>query len=195
MADEIESPDSPAPTGDAQASALPPSPRPRRVRGIALRHPRAPFLRRWAAGILDLLLAGLAILVVNRLIPEANHTSHPWLGGIVAVEVAIGYYWLPEALWGRTLGKLAAKIRVVDEQGRPPGAWRALVRTLLRFLEVNPFLVGGAPAAAIAYFSKSGQRLGDLLARTYVLLASDLERFHQGLDSGLADVSELEAFE
>ena len=141
---------------------------------IAARHPRAPFIRRWAAGSIDLLLAGFFILLVNRFVPAAVHQENPSLGGVVALVVAVLYYWLPEAAWGVTLGKLMAKVRVVDGAGRHPGAGRALVRTLLRFVEVNPFLFGTLPAALVAYRSKHGQRLGDLLARTYVLRVSDL---------------------
>lgn len=147
---------------------------------FALQDPRAPFIRRWAAGAVDLVLAAVAILTINRLIPESAHAAYPMLGSAIAAAVAFAYYWLPEALWGRTPGKLASGIRVVDDEGRAPGAARALARTLLRLVEVNPFLAGGLPAAIVAYKSKAGQRMGDLLAGTYVLKASDLARLREG---------------
>lgn len=144
------------------------------IRQLALRDPRAAFFRRWVAAVVDIPLAGLLILSVNRLIPAAAHERNQLLGGIVAVALSLAYFWIPEALWGVTAGKLLARVRVVAEGGESPGFGRALVRTLLRIAEVNPLLLGGIPAALVAYRSKAGQRLGDMLARTYVLRTSDL---------------------
>ena len=147
---------------------------PAAARDFALRDPRGPFLRRWIAGSIDLVFAAFTVLLANRLIPVSLHEEHPFLGAAVALVLIVVYFWLPEALWGATLGKLFVKVRVVDAAGQPPGLGRALVRTVLRFLEVNPFLFGAIPAALVAYRSKAGQRLGDLLAKTYVLRCSDL---------------------
>jgi uncharacterized RDD family membrane protein YckC len=89
-----------------------------------------------------------------------------------------------EGRWGATLGKFGTKIRVVDRLGRVPGYGRAVVRTLLRLVEVNPLLLGGIPAGIIALSSKSKQRLGDMLAGTYVLYLADVERLRQGVAQG-----------
>ena len=139
-----------------------------------MRDPRAPFIRRWLAGGIDILLAAFGFLLANRVIPESVHTKAPHLGGTVALLISIAYFWVPEAVWGCTPGKWLTRVRVVDALGCPPGPGRALVRTLLRLVEVNPLLFGGLPAAAVAYRSKTGQRLGDTLAKTYVLRVADL---------------------
>jgi uncharacterized RDD family membrane protein YckC len=93
---------------------------------------------------------------------------------LVSFLVATLYFWVPEAVWGATLGKFAAKVRVVDSLGHPPGFGRSMIRTLLRFLEANPLLFGALPAVIVAYRSKTGRRLGDILAKTHVLRKSDL---------------------
>jgi uncharacterized RDD family membrane protein YckC len=86
------------------------------------------------------------------------------------------YYVLLEGAWGATLGKLALKLRVVDRSGNVPGFGRAIVRTLLRAIEVNPFLLGALPAVVVVALSRGRRRLGDMAAGTYVLLAADVER-------------------
>jgi uncharacterized RDD family membrane protein YckC len=43
-------------------------------------------------------------------------------------------------------------------------------------VEVNPILLGGLPAAAVVALSPTRQRLGDLVAGTYVLTAADAAR-------------------
>jgi uncharacterized RDD family membrane protein YckC len=64
---------------------------------------------------------------------------------------------------------------VVDETGTPPGLIKALVRTALRLIEVNPLLAGGLPAAGfVAWAGPFRQRLGDLAANTYVVSARRL---------------------
>nr|QQZ49185.1 hypothetical protein JKL49_18910 [Phenylobacterium glaciei] len=63
---------------------------------------------------------------------------------------------------------------MVDAQGQRPAIWRVIVRTLTRLIEANPFLLGGIPAGLIANFTKRRQRLGDLLAGTYVVPVKDL---------------------
>jgi len=85
------------------------------------------------------------------------------------------YFVVLEGRWGATLGKLAMRLRVVDGRGRPPGYLPALVRMVLRLIELNP-LVGGIPAGLVALFSVSKQRMGDMLAGTYVLYVEDVRR-------------------
>ncbi len=81
-----------------------------------------------------------------------------------------------EGLTGRSLGKLLTGTVVVTEAGQVPGIPRAIVRTLARVLEANPFLLGGLPAGIVVLNSAHGQRLGDMAAKTYVVLAKDLDQ-------------------
>ena len=67
------------------------------------------------------------------------------------------YYVLFEVLSGRSVGKLATGIIVVDGEGKRPSVRAAVIRTLTRFIEVNPLLLGGIPAGIIADRSKNAQ--------------------------------------
>src|SRR5262249_41235880 len=83
--------------------------------------------------------------------------------------VAFWAYWIvPEALWaGKSLGKLALQLRVVDVRGGPVTAGQAIVRNLFRIVD---FLPAYYAAGAIAIFvSARNQRLGDMVAGTIVV--------------------------
>ena len=82
---------------------------------------------------------------------------------------SLPYFWLLEGLTGYTLGKYLWRIRVVDRYGRVPGLLRAVPRTLLRLFELNPYLFGILIGGGVAVMSKTGQRLGDMAAGTYVV--------------------------
>jgi len=141
---------------------------------VASLDPRGLFKRRLFAGSVDILLAGgLGLLAIRLLFSEAWLAVHPGLAGAIVVDVALVYYWLPEGLWGATPGKGLAGLRVVDDAGGVPGLGRSVVRTLLRLIEINPILVGGLPAALVAARSRTGRRLGDMLAGTVVLDRGD----------------------
>src|SRR5262252_9772547 len=83
--------------------------------------------------------------------------------------VAFWAYWIvPEALWaGKSLGKLALQLRVVDVRGGPVTAGQAIVRNLFRIVDFLPVYYA---AGAIAIFvSARNQRLGDMVAGTIVV--------------------------
>jgi uncharacterized RDD family membrane protein YckC len=130
--------------------------------------------QRWGALILDLVLCIVLYVAVGVTFGGASL----WPLALWAVGVFL-YFILLEGRWGVTLGKLATKIRVVDRHGQTPGYRRAVVRMLLRVLEVNPLLAGGLPAGIIASVSKTKRRLGDVLAGTYVLYATDVRRLRE----------------
>jgi uncharacterized RDD family membrane protein YckC len=85
----------------------------------------------------------------------------------------IGYFPVFEHIYGRTLGKLVCRVRVVDTAGARPSWGQACVRTLLRLIEVNPALLGGLPAGIAVLTSKKRQRIGDMAANTFVLREED----------------------
>lgn len=84
------------------------------------------------------------------------------------------YFPVLEGLKGYTVGKKLLRIRVVDQHGNLPGIPKAIVRSLLRIIETNPVFLGGVPAGIIALVSKKKQRLGDMLAKTYVVKTQDI---------------------
>jgi uncharacterized RDD family membrane protein YckC len=129
--------------------------------------------RRVVATIID----GLIFGVINTVLVSvfgigSNHSglsvTHLSTGGSSALlVVAVVYYLLMEGLLGRTVGKMAVGIRVVDEQtGNPPGPGKAFLRTLLRIIDgLFGYLVG----FVVVLSSGNRRRLGDMVAKTLVV--------------------------
>lgn len=72
-----------------------------------------------------------------------------------------------EAWNGQTLGKRALGLRVVARDGAPLGWMAAIVRNLLRTVDMLPF--GYALGLVASLFDPHGRRLGDLVAGTLVV--------------------------
>jgi uncharacterized RDD family membrane protein YckC len=70
---------------------------------------------------------------------------------------------------GRSLGKLAAGLRVVRDDGGPIRFRHALIRGLLGVLEF--YLSYGSIPLIVSLTNKRGKRVGDILAGTYVVRA------------------------
>lgn len=68
---------------------------------------------------------------------------------------------------GRSLGKLAAGIRIVRDDGGPIRFRHALVRTLMALLEI--WASAGSVALIASMVHPKGKRLGDMLAGTYAV--------------------------
>jgi uncharacterized RDD family membrane protein YckC len=135
------------------------------------------LLRRWFGCWIDFVVAGVLFMAPGLSFMGAASISD---GAAVsalglALAVVIAYFTVTEGLFGRTLGKLVTGTIVVNAAGNPPGLWRALLRTLLRLVEANPFLLGGIPAGIVVALTPNKQRLGDLAAGTYVVLVKKLE--------------------
>ena len=94
-------------------------------------------------------------------------------GGAVVItalcSVHLAYFLVFEALWSRTPGKYLFGLRVCQVDGSRCTLRSAMLRTLLRVIEVNPILLGALPAGIVLLFTKRKQRLGDLLAGTVVI--------------------------
>jgi uncharacterized RDD family membrane protein YckC len=131
---------------------------------------------RWAATIVDFILI---LIVVGVTLSVLNNVA-PGTGVFVALALVSAYYVAMEGLLGQTIGKMLLRIKVVDESGNVPGIGKAIIRTLLRLIEINPILMGGIPAGVVVYSSSKRQRLGDMLAHTYVLRVADAEGVRMG---------------
>lgn len=121
--------------------------------------------------LLDLaVVIGLLIAAVTALTligPAADASARRALGLSLVVLVAVGAPVLVESVTrGRSLGKLAAGLRVVRDDGGPVRFRQSLIRGLLAVAEIYllPFL-----ALISSLFSARGKRLGDHLAGTFVI--------------------------
>jgi uncharacterized RDD family membrane protein YckC len=100
---------------------------------------------------------------------------------LLGCAVALLYFFVCEWRWGKTLGKKALGLVVVDRCGQKLSFGQALVRTLFRVVEasVGPLCLIGAASVLL---SKDSQRLGDSMAETYVVPTSLLAAIQRGKD-------------
>jgi uncharacterized membrane protein SpoIIM required for sporulation/uncharacterized RDD family membrane protein YckC len=122
----------------------------------------------------------LLIMLANAIAPGPDRTaettaaqsSGAWaVSLVILISFAIqwGYYVLFEALWdGQTPGKRRLGIRVVQDGGYSVSFAASAVRNIARVVDMQPvfFYSVGIVSAAI---SKSGKRLGDMMAGTIVV--------------------------
>jgi uncharacterized membrane protein SpoIIM required for sporulation/uncharacterized RDD family membrane protein YckC len=138
---------------------------------------------RIAAGLIDLLLCAillfgvilLAAFIGSPVSPEEigrQTSSTAWASAfVVFMQFVIlwGYYLLCEGLFdGRTVGKRLLGLRAVRDGGYSVGFAASAVRNLMRIIDLQPlftYLVGITSVA----ISKSGKRLGDVVAGTIVV--------------------------
>lgn len=119
---------------------------------------------RIAAQIVDICVIFIVVLIAI-LVAGAVLQSRAAMF-LLGVAALLGYGTILEGAYGRTLGKMALQIKVVDRTGDQIGYVEAFVRNI-------PALFGGwvtwlVGMAAIA-ISDRNQRLFDLLAGTYVV--------------------------
>jgi uncharacterized RDD family membrane protein YckC len=128
----------------------------------------APFLRRAAAKIIDV-LSLLAVLVPILWLAfqfAGDEFGFPLviIGGVLGGTVLFGIYVVvAEALAGRTLGKRLLGLRVVRESGARISIGQSIVRQLPIFLQVYWI------DAMFALFTEKSQRAFELLSKTRVV--------------------------
>lgn len=124
------------------------------------------------AGILYVALAFLLfrfglknqIIVKFFLLPE-KYSSYSYVIGIIM------YFLIQEAIWGRTIAKKIMGLYVVNEDLSKPTIGQATIRNFFRI--TDQVLVVGSAAV---FFSKRSQRLGDIVAKTYVVDKKEFEQ-------------------
>lgn len=122
----------------------------------------------------------LLIMLARAIAPGADQTaettaaqsSGAWaVSLVILVSFAIqwGYYVLFEALWdGQTPGKRRLGIRVVQDGGYSVSFAASAVRNIARVVDMQPGLLYSVGIVS-AVSSRSGKRLGDMMAGTIVV--------------------------
>jgi uncharacterized RDD family membrane protein YckC len=142
------------------------------------------LLRRLFAGIIDIALLALLQFWIDGIfgLIQGPNTASPVLsgGGLVMSEpsmpavslfwlslIVVAYFFILEALFSTTPGKLVFGLRVVGRDGKHLSVKAAFIRNLLRLVDSWPayYLVG----IVAIWFSPTYQRIGDRLARTSVV--------------------------
>ncbi len=147
---------------------------------VSLQFQAAGLGSRAAAFIIDsLILIAINILIVIALIIGLNASFFDYFqsdipsylfAGIIILMFVLNwsYYFLLEYFTGgRTLGKKALGIRVIQENGHSITLLSSLIRNFLRIIDMLPvnYLVG----MLMIFFHSKHKRLGDLVAGTIVV--------------------------
>jgi uncharacterized RDD family membrane protein YckC len=134
--------------------------------------PYARFGSRLVAIMIDLAIqASLLVGTLALLTESANSLDGAALAAIsltMVVLVIAGYPTIFETMTrGRSAGKLALGLRVVNDDGGPERFRQALMRGLAAVVEI--WLLVGSPALICSLLSVKGKRLGDVFAGTVVI--------------------------
>jgi len=152
-------------------TVLPPRPvttvpeRPQYVFG----NPLGYVVARFFAFVLDVALVTVfvtslaySLIAINPLTGLPTNTQRGFDATLaIGVAIALVYVWVAEAFVGTTIWKLAFGLHVYNPRGRMVGLGRALVRNLLR--PVDLLVIGGILALLPGH-----RRLGDLAGGTVV---------------------------
>ena len=137
--------------------------------GVVLELPLAGLGSRFAAGMVDFMIKGAIVGVVALLFGLLVGDT----GALIALFLALFFITVVYDILfevrggGRTPGKRALGLRVVDADGGAVGLRTSAVRNLLRLVEGLP--LSYAPAILCILLTRDNQRLGDLAAGTLVV--------------------------
>ncbi|MEM7615071.1 MAG: RDD family protein [Pseudomonadota bacterium] len=159
--------------------------------GVPIRFEVAGMSSRIIAQITDILITFAALVLIMVLLLFSNAvpiTALISIGALLYFGIRVPYYTLSELLMnGQTLGKRMSGLRVISVDGRTLSPHAVTVRNLLKELEVfvpGSMLLASASLdalgalillvwigilAAVPLSNRNRQRLGDILAGTYVV--------------------------
>jgi uncharacterized RDD family membrane protein YckC len=145
--------------------------------GVAGGYDSSIIVNRWLGAWIDFIVLVCFLLLPDYLLGNELYqkTMFIWLGLMAA------YFPVLETIFGKTIGKFVTRTRVVNSKGGRPSWMQSMVRTLFRLIEVNPILVGGIPAGIAVLMSAHKQRLGDMVASTYVLRDRDADQLSRSV--------------
>ena len=127
---------------------------------------------RFIAQLLDSLVVGVIALVVVVAVLSAVNVDNvqdqvlaALAAGGITLLVYVGYFTLCElSTGGRTPGKSAGQLRVLDVSGAAPTASQLLVRNVARIIDVLAGI-----GVVVMFWNRQSRRIGDLLAGTVVV--------------------------
>ncbi|MBI2101108.1 RDD family protein [Candidatus Woesearchaeota archaeon] len=142
--------------------------------------------KRIAAFFIDMIIVNLVVLfpfraLFRNTIPKdysfseayrllgssANFTGYISSISLVMSILIILYFYLMERKMSQTIGKMLMKIHVVSDNNEAK-AWQLLARNLV-FLPVFPFVLLWAVDPLFMFFTKTNQRLTEILGKTRVV--------------------------
>ena len=135
---------------------------------------------RFVAQLIDIVILGVVFWILGFLgaatitiDASTGQTSvNPLFGAIILIDfvIAFFYFTLLEGHFGQTVGKMAVRIKVVKVKGYSSISYgEAAVRTILRIIDLIPFVAPYLLGAVLIWSSDKRQRLGDRGAHTVVV--------------------------
>lgn len=124
--------------------------------------------KRVLGGIIDLVVLLIFFVLCVIICGEEVSAGTYHITGIPALILFTSmflYFVILEKIWGKTIGKMIVRTRVVNEVGAKISWGQSIVRNIIR--PIDMIFVGIIGIISIASTNKK-QRLGDLVARTYV---------------------------
>lgn len=94
---------------------------------------------------------------------------------MIPLAIAFMYYSVMEGYAGATFGKAILGLRVSNLSGDRPGLGAGILRTIFRLVDINPLLLGGIPGIIGVFSTNRRQRIGDMVAKTYVVRNKDMK--------------------
>lgn len=143
----------------------------RKVKIDFSRYQLCPFGRRAFAAIIDLAPILAMALYVRLSVPQVSFPSdlfsnrQAFMLMFVSVLAYLAFTSLMEVLFGRSLGKMIAHMRVITVDGTPPTAGMLFTRNILRIIDLTMFYT-----PVLVLYLPMRQRIGDLAAGTVVVI-------------------------
>ena len=124
--------------------------------------------KRVLGAIIDMIILIIVMIIFSFLFGTAEGSSFAVSGfpAFIMYLLMFAYFVVLEAVSGKTIGKYIVKAKVVNESGGQISWGASIVRNLLRIIDGFFFYLVGF---IIALATKENQRLGDIVAKTYVV--------------------------
>lgn len=140
--------------------------------GVALESGAAPVTLRMLSGLIDVAITFVLLWVAFAALDALPFNLGGAWGAALAVLLVFGILvavpMTVETLTrGRSVGRLAAGLRVVRDDGGPVTIRHAFIRALVGVLEI--YFTAGMLAVTVSMLSSRGKRVGDYLAGTYAM--------------------------
>jgi uncharacterized RDD family membrane protein YckC len=130
---------------------------------------RKNLARRYFANVVDYTFIFILCFAYLFFFGKEDETGTYHVTGFKALAIPfVWFVYFPvcESLFGRTLGKKAFRLYVVDLKGESPSIIHSSLRRMLDIVEMSFF---GAPALIAINHTEKNQRIGDMIAGTTVV--------------------------
>ena len=140
------------------------------TQNIDIEYELATVFERIVAWLIDFFVIIAYLLIaatISGMLFDRRDLNYGFLG--LATPVLL-YHFLSEWLLnGRSLGKMAMRLKVVRLDGSPPHVGNYLIRWVFRLIDCDPFFFYGSFGIGAITMNAKGQRFGDLMAGTTVI--------------------------